>query len=342
MLDELVRAAGQDTWFYCLVRDRDSGQGGSTNRVLDTLRFYGLANHSAGDRIVPLAGDLTQPRMGLDNDDYRRLAEEIDLIFYCAASVNYAYPYSAAKPHTIGGTLEVLKFACSGATKPIQYISSNGIFPGGDDTPYLENSEIDGFMDRMKGGYNQAKWVAERLVWSAASRGLPVCIFRPGNIGHHRGAAMVNPHDFLSSIIKACARLGCAPLAPEWFFEMTPVDFLVSAITRISDGPRHLGMVYNVVQQDPLPADQVFAYMEHQGYVSDRAQLGDWKSRLGTMADRDEDMELKVLVRSLEAVEPYLSDTSVYDISRFSEALSEIGLGMPAVDVEYVTKFLRN
>ena len=59
------------------------------------------------------------------------------------------------------------------------------------------------------------------------------------------------------------------------------------------------------------------------------------------MADRDEDMELKVLVRSLESVGPYLSDTSVYDISRFSEALSEIGLGMPAVDVDYVTKFLR-
>ena len=341
LLDELLRATGQDTRFYCLARDRDSGQGGATNRVLDTLRFYGLAGHSAGGRIVPVAGDLTQPRMGLDNDEYRRLAEEVDLIFHCAASVNYAYPYSVAKPHTVGGTLEVLKFACSGATKPIQYISSNGIFPGGDDTPYLESNEIDGFMDRMEGGYNQAKWVSERLVWQAVSRGLPVCIFRPGNIGHHGGMGTVNPNDFLSLIIKACARLGCAPLVPEWFFEMTPVDFLVSAITKISDDPRHLGRVYNVVQQDPVPADQVFAYMEDHGYVADRAQLGDWKLRLETMADHDDDMELKVLVRSLESVEPYLSDTSVYDISRFSEALSAIGLGMPAVDIDYVTKFLR-
>ena len=69
--------------------------------------------------------------------------------------------------------------------------------------------------------------------------------------------------------------------------------------------------------------------------------MRDWKSRLETMADHDDDMELKVLIRSLESVEPYLSDTSVYDISRFSEALSEIGLGMPSVDVDYVTKFLR-
>ena len=341
LLDELLRATGPDTRFYCLVRDPDSGQGGSTNRVLDTLKFYGLAGQSSGQRIAPVAGDLTRPRMGLNDEEYRRLAEEIDLIFHCAASVNYAYPYSAAKPHTVGGTLEVLKFACTAATKPIQYISSNGIFPGGDDNPYLENSDIDGFVDRMEGGYNQAKWVAERLVWSAVSRGLPVCIFRPGNIGHHSGTGTVNPNDFLSLIIKTCARLGCAPLVPEWFFEMTPVDFLVKAITKISDDPRHLGRVYNVVQQAPVPADEVFAYMENHGYVADRAQLGDWKSRLDTMANRDDDMELKVLIRSLESVEPYLSDTSVYDIGQFSEALSEIGLGIPAVNVDYVTKFLR-
>ena len=341
LLDELLRVTRPDTRFYCLVRDRDPGQGGPTNRVLDTLRFYGLAGQSSGQRIAPVAGDLTRPRMGLDDEEYRRLAEEIDLIFHCAASVNYAYPYSAAKPHTVGGTLEVLKFACTAATKPIQYISSNGIFPGGDDNPYLENSDIDSFADRMEGGYNQAKWVAERLVWSAVSRGLPVCIFRPGNIGHHSGTGTVNPNDFLALIIKACARLGCAPLAPEWFFEMTPVDFLVKALAKISDDPRHLGRAYNVVQQLPVPADQVFAYMENHGYVADRARLRDWKSRLETMADHDDDMELKVLIRSLESVEPYLSDTSVYDISRFSEALSEIGLGMPAVDVDYVTKFLR-
>ena len=341
LLDELLRAAGPDTRFFCLARDRGSGQGGSTNRVLDTLKFYGLAGQSAGQRIVPVSGDLTLPSMGLDNNEYRRLAEEVDLIFHCAASVNYAYPYSAAKPHTVGGTLEVLKFACTGVTKPVQYISSNGVFPGGDDNPYLENSDIDSFVNRMEGGYNQAKWVAERLVWQAVSRGLPVCIFRPGNIGHHSGTGTVNPNDFLSLIIKACARLGYAPLAPDWFFEMTPVDFLVKAITKISDDPRHLGMVYNVVQQDAVSADQVFAYMENHGFVAERAPLGYWKSRLETMAHRDDDMELKVLVRSLESVEPYLSDTSVYDISRFSKVLSEIGLGMPAVDVDYVTKFLR-
>ena len=341
LLDELLRTTGRDTRFYCLVRDRASEGERSGNRVLENLKFYGLPGQYEEDRIIPVTGDITQTRMGLEDDDYRELADRIDLIFHCAASVNYAYPYSVAKPHTVGGTLEVLKFACSSIPKPVQYISSNGVFPGGDESPYLEDNQIDGFVDRMEGGYNQAKWVAERLVWSAVSRGLPVCIFRPGNIGHHSATGAVNPNDFLSMIIKACARLGCAPMAPGWFFEMTCVDFLTSAIARIADDARHFGKVYNVVQQAPVPADDVFAHMERLGHIRERTPIGEWKSRLTAMADREEDMELKVLARSLELVEPYLADTSVYDISRFTSAIAELGLAMPAYDVDYVTMFLR-
>ena len=340
LLDELLRTTAQSTPFYCLVRDRVSGQERPGNRVLETLKFYGLSSQSMEDRIVPVPGDLARPQMGLDNEEYQELAERIDLIFHCAASVNYAFSYAVARPHTVDGTSEVLKFACIARTKPVHYISSNGIFPGGDDAAYLENSQIDGFIDRMEGGYNQAKWVAEKLVWSAVSRGLPACIFRPGNIGHPSSTGTVNPNDFQSMIIKACVRSGCAPLAQDWHFEMTPVDFLVAAIAKISDEPAHLGKVYNVVQQDPITADRVFAHMESRGYVIDRVSLGDWKSRLQEVAYRENDMELGVLVRSFDSVEPYLSDTSVYDISQFSKALAEIGMTMPTVDVDYVTKFL--
>ena len=38
---------------------------------------------------------------------------------------------------------------------------------------------------------------------------------------------------------------------------MTPVDFLVDAIAKVADDPKHFGKVYNIVHQDPVPADQV-------------------------------------------------------------------------------------
>ena len=340
LLDQLVQSTGPDTTFYCLARGGDAADGASASRVLETQKFYGLPSQTAGDRIVTISGDLTQPLMGLGGDKYNELAEKIDLIFHCAASVNYVYPYSASKPHTVGGTTEIVRFACTGRPKTLQYISSNGVFPGGDSTPYLENKEIDSWVDRMEGGYNQSKWVAERLVWHAVSRGLPVSMYRPGNIGHDSRTGTGNPNDFLLLILKACARLGSAPHAPDWYFEMTPVDFLVSAISRIADDPNHLGRVYNVVEQDPTPAEQVFDLMERNGHITERVPLTEWRSRLQETADHDDDLELKMLLRSLDSVEPYLSDTSVYDISKFTEAISQYGLTMPELGADYVTMFL--
>ena len=340
LLDQLVQSTKPDTTFYCLARDGDAGEGAPSNRVLETLKFYGLPSQSAGDRIIPVSGDLTQPLMGLGGDKYDELAQRIDLVFHCAASVNYVYPYSVSKPHTVGGTMEILRFATTGKPKTVQYISSNGVFPGGDTTPYLENNEIDSWVDRMEGGYNQSKWVAERLVWHAVSRGLPVCMYRPGNIGHHSRTGTGNPNDYLLLILKACARLSSAPHAPDWFFEMTPVDFLVSAISRIADDPNHLGKVYNVVQQEPVPADRVFDLMERNGHITGQVPLAEWKSALQEAADHDDDLELKMLLRSLDSVEPYLTDTSVYDMSRFTEALAGIGLTMPNLGADYVTMFL--
>ena len=109
----------------------------------------------------------------------------------------------------------------------------------------------------------------------------------------------------------------------------------------MSDNPKHLGKVYNIVQQEPVPADQVFARMEERGYITGRVDLKEWKSRMESMADQGDDVDLKVLARSLDSVEGYLADTSVYDVRRFTAALSQIDLASPKVDVDYVTMFLK-
>ena len=121
---------------------------------------------------------------------------------------------------------------------------------------------------------------------------------------------------------------------------MTPVDFLCTAIAKIADAPGHFGNVYNVVQQAPVPADHVFTNMRDQGLVADLVSLPEWRSRLEAAADSENDLELKLLVQTLDSVESYLTDTSVYDISRFSQVLSQLGLAPPVVDVDYVTRFL--
>ncbi len=41
-----------------------------------------------------------------------------------ASSVDLLPSYSILKPHTVGGTREVTKFACHAKTKPVHHVSS--------------------------------------------------------------------------------------------------------------------------------------------------------------------------------------------------------------------------
>ena len=174
------------------------------------------------------------------------------LIMGILASLLGCQGSDVTKPSTVDGTHEIIRFACTSKTKPIHYVSSNGIFPISWHVPHLENDDIDAFADELKGGYSQAKWVSEKLMWEAVSRGLPVCLYRPGNIGPHSVTGKGNPRDLQGMIIDACSKVGYAPSDVNWHFEMTPVDTLVKAIVRFAAAPSHYGRVYNIVQQDTV------------------------------------------------------------------------------------------
>jgi len=340
LLDELLRTTKDHVKFYCLVRIKKGDRKNALNRIISNLKYYQLYNHNMEKRIIPVTGDLTEKYFGLPFEQFNEFAKKIDFIFHCAALVNYVYSYAVIKPTTVTGTHEILRFACTSATKPIHYISTSGIFPGEPKTAYLENSNIDSFADHLENGYGQAKWVAEKLVWEAVSRGLPVCLYRPGNIGHHSITGASNPNDFISMIFDACMKLKCAPDEDKWAFEMSPVDFLVKSIVQFASKPSHFGQVYNVVQNDPAPARTVFDMLLEMKLISEYISVDEWKVRLQTKAEKEGDHLLNVLAQSLDDVAMYLNDESIYDCSRFEKTLSKYCLQRPPTDSDYFKKFL--
>ncbi|MBW1607680.1 MAG: thioester reductase domain-containing protein, partial [Deltaproteobacteria bacterium] len=282
LLDELLKSTKDHVKIYCLVRIKSGDQTDAINRVVKNLKYYHLWNDNMKNRIVPVVGDLTKKYFGLSVAQFNELAQEIDFIFHCASLVNYVYSYSIIKPAAVNGTQEILRLACTSTTKPIHYISTNGIFAGEDKEAYLENNDIDSYADHLTNGYGQAKWVAEKLVWEAVSRGLPVCLYRPGNIGHHSGTGVTNPSDFQSMIIDACAKVKCVPDKSDWAFELTPVDLLVKSIVLFASNPSCFGQVFNIVQNDPVPSKTVFDLLFEMKLVSEYVSFDEWKSRLYT------------------------------------------------------------
>jgi len=204
----------------------------------------------------------------------------------------------------------------------------------------LENSDIDSYADHLTNGYGQAKWVAEKLVWEAVSRGLPVCLYRPGNIGHHSVTGVTNPSDFQSMIIDACAQVDCAPEKSNWAFELTPVDFLVKSIVRFAGNSSNFSQVFNIVQNDPVPARVAFDLLLEMKLISEYVSFDEWKSKLYTKAEKEGDYILNILAQSLEDVEMYLKDESIYDCTRFENCLTEHGIQRPSIDADYFKKLI--
>ncbi len=124
LLDELLRATHDRVKIHCLARVRSDDERDGLARIIDNLKHYDLWQESHAGRIVWVEGDLAQKNLVLDTCDFDRLATDIDFIFHCAAFVNYVYPYTILKPHTVDATQEVLRLASMPVRKPVYYTAS--------------------------------------------------------------------------------------------------------------------------------------------------------------------------------------------------------------------------
>jgi thioester reductase-like protein len=129
-------------------------------------------------RVLPVCGDLGQPKLGLTQETWDFLATEMDSIFHNGATVNYLFNYDRMRDANVLGTNEILKLAFEGKTKSLNYVSTTFIF-GWAVKSVLYETDCNKDMELLDFGYSQSKWVAERVVEDARSKGLCVRIFRP-------------------------------------------------------------------------------------------------------------------------------------------------------------------
>jgi thioester reductase-like protein/amino acid adenylation domain-containing protein len=320
---------------HCLVRQRGGDDG--MESIETNLRRYGLWQTGWEERIVPVAGDLGEPLFGMADEGFDALAKEVDLVIHAAAVVNLVYPYSALKAANVGGTREVLRLACRHGAKPVHHISTNGIFPPGNG-PCEEETDLDELAEAREDGYGQSKWVAEKLVREAAGRGLPVCVYRPGNVSGHSESGASNPRDLLGAVIVESTRLGCAPEIEGWHMEMTPVDFVAAAILHLASERVAQGGTYHLANPDPPTAEEIFDRLEKQGYPLERLPYDEWLQRIDA-APPEEGSPGQVLQGASPSAEE-LWEGNTYEDHNARRALSE-GPTRPAIDGALMETYAR-
>ena len=172
---ELTRAK-----IYVLVRASDEVQG--MQRLKAAMESMGSCGaglmHMFETRVIPICGDLGQFNLGLTQDVWEFLANEIDSVFHNGATVNYLFNYDRMRDANVMGTNEVLRLAFEGRPKELNYVSTTFMF-GWAVKSVLYETDGNQKMELLDFGYSQSKWVAEKVVEDARDKGLSVRIFRP-------------------------------------------------------------------------------------------------------------------------------------------------------------------
>jgi thioester reductase-like protein len=283
LLQSILRGTAADV--FCLVRSRDAGEG--AGKIKNALESYSLWDESFRSRIIPVTGDLSQPLLGLSPEEFRLLAGKVDLIYHNGALVNFVYPYALLKPVNVLGTQEVLRLASLIRAKPVHYISTISVFSSiGEQTVIREEDEPAPPISssELPLGYAQSKWVAEKLVAEARSRGLPVSVYRPGRITGHSLTGVSSPDDFACRFIRGCVQLGAMP---DWDGEVNiiPVDYVSQAIVHLSMERESMGKVFHLMNPRSIRWDEIVGWFRSYGFSIRQATYREWREGIERSPD---------------------------------------------------------
>lgn len=188
-------------------------------------------------------------------------------------------------------------------------------------------------------GYSQTKWVAEQLVLKARSRGLPVAIYRLGNLSGDSVTAAWNPQDFNLLMLKSCIKIGIAPTL-DWDVEMTPVDFVSNTIVQMTQNiPLSMGKVFHIVNTKPVASEWLFEWLKSHGYPLQIVSFDEWIKRVKEWQSAGGDTQLQKLLDSMADNASFFSNLSTYTRDNFNTVLSTLNIQYPDIDNQLLTTY---
>ncbi|MDF5715443.1 MAG: amino acid adenylation domain-containing protein, partial [Rhizonema sp. NSF051] len=346
LLYELLQQTDAD--IYCLVRSSNVESG--LKKIQANLESYLLWNECFRSRIILVLGDLSQPLFGLGNQQFELLASRIDVIYHNGALVNFVEPYSKLKAANVLGTQEVLRLATQIKLKPVHYISTISVFSWEEDVPkehiFRENDSLD--HGSLAGGYKQSKWVAEKLVTIARTRGLPVCIYRPGRVSGHSQTGICTTNDLISRMIKGCIQLGSVPDL-DIMVEMVPADYASKSIVHISRQKKSLGETFHIINPVPAPWSVVFTWLRSFGYSLEQISYKNWRADLLKSVEQSSENILYGLIHLFTEVSEIDNEmkeqtsnsvTIKFDCQNTLNSLAETSINCPPVSAELLSTYI--
>jgi thioester reductase-like protein len=264
----IERLLDREGTIYVLVRE------GSRGRLEELRSRWGAPE----GRIVPVIGDLSQPMLGVSEQDRERLRGEVDHLFHLAAVYDMTADDESQRVANVDGTRHMVELAHAieaGRVHMVSSIAAAGLYKG-----LFREDMFEEAQDLDAHPYFRTKHESERVVREQCER--PWRVYRPGIVVGHSETGEIDKVDGPYYFFKLIQRLRRA--LPQWMptigvegkeINLVPVDFVVRAMDHIAhlEDERWDGKVFHLTDPNPRTAGQViniFARSAHAPQMSMR------------------------------------------------------------------------
>ncbi len=247
LVQRLLRREGT---VYALVR------AGSRGRLEELRTSFG----PNGARVVPIAGDLTQPGLGVSEEDLLTLRGEVDHFFHLAAIYDMTAGAEAQEIANVEGTRHAVELAGAieaGCFHQISSIAVAGLYKGEWREDMFDQAE---HLDTHP--YFRTKHESERVVREECSR--PWRVYRPGIVVGDSRSGEIDKVDgpyYAFKLLQQVRRV-----LPTWLptigveggeINIVPVDYVADAIDYIAHKPGLDGQAFSLTDPNPKTAGEM-------------------------------------------------------------------------------------
>jgi len=251
---------------YALVRAADDDEARRRlDRVVESLLGPG---ERRSNRVIAIAADVASPGLGLDLSGREWLAERIDRVIHCAASVSFTLGLEESRAINVEGTRHMLELAELSASRGdfgcFTHVST--AYVAGDHGGEFAEDELE-VGQQFRNAYERSKFEAERVVRGRGAS-LPVQVLRPSIVVGDSRTGWTPAFNVLYTPLRAFSR-GSYPALParrKSPVDVVPVDYVADAVLGLAGQP---GTTYHLTAGERASSvgeliDMASAYLERR------------------------------------------------------------------------------
>jgi thioester reductase-like protein len=181
-----------------------------------------------------IAGDLTQPGLGLDGSIYKRVAECVDMIVHSGALTDFGRAEHLYDEINVRGTEGMVELAHSRRSSPIPFVHVSTAIVCGERHGPIHEEELD-VGQRFANPYERSKCRAELIVHDARQRGMPASIVRPSVVvgAQRNGQTRDFQNIYIALKVITEGRVSSLPGRYDALLDLVPVDYVVAVINEV-------------------------------------------------------------------------------------------------------------